>query len=154
MIRLIGIINLNTNFSMKKVFLILILANFQLSVFNSFGQDEDYLKKIFPVADEHLKNGKIDLALKNFLELEKLYPDNAHVKYKIGMCYFTTTNRKSLAIPYFRAASKIFQKNIPKATINSNKPRPMPFINLPEPITLSLKLTVQLHNIKIQTISS
>jgi len=140
MIRLIGIKNLNTNFSMKKVFLILILANFQLSVFNSFGQDEDYLKKIFPVADEHLKNGKIDLALKNFLELEKLYPDNAHVKYKIGMCYFSTTNRKSLAIPYFKAASKDISKEYAEGNYKQQQAPPDAIYKLARTYHLEFKV--------------
>lgn len=123
MIRLIGNKNLNTNFSMKKVFLICILCSV-FSSLHSLAQGEDYLKKIFPVAEQHLAAGKIDLALKNFLELEKLYPENAHVQYKIGMCYFSTTNRKNLAIPYFKAATKSISKEFAEGTYKETQAPP------------------------------
>ncbi len=101
---------------MKKVFLILLIAIQHCSVISSYAQGEDYLKKTYPVAEQHLAAGKIDLALKNFLDLEKLYPDNAHIKYKVGLCYFLTTNRKVLAIPYFKAAAKNISKEFEEGT--------------------------------------
>ena len=46
------------------------------------------------------------------LELGKLYPDNAHIKYKIGLCYLATTRQKSEAIPYLKSASKNLTKEV------------------------------------------
>lgn len=109
---------------MKKVVLISIFAIVQWCSFNAFSQDVDHLKKVFPIAEQHLNNGKIDLALKNFLELEKLYPDNAHVKYKVGLCYFSTTNRKQLAIPYFQTASKNISQEFAEGNYKEEKAPP------------------------------
>lgn len=147
MISLIGIKNLNTNFSMKKVFLICILCSV-FGTLHSFAQGEDYLKKIFPVAEQHLAAGKIDLALKNFLELEKLYPENAHVKYKIGMCYFSTTNRKSLAIPYFKAASKNISKEFAEGTFKETLAPPDAIYKLAKTYHLDFKVDSAIREYK------
>jgi len=109
---------------MKKVLLILLILNSPFLILNSFSQDEDYLKKIYPVANQHLKEGKIDLALKNFLELGKLYPQNAHIKYKIGQCYLATTSRKSESIPYLKAASKNISKEFEEGSMKSEQAPP------------------------------
>lgn len=111
---------------MKKVFLFLFFAivNYQLSIINCYAQGDDQLKKVFPIAEQHLSNGKIDLALKNFLELEKLYPENAHIKYKIGLCYLATASRKSLSIPYLKAASKNISKEFEEGSLKSEQAPP------------------------------
>lgn len=103
------VLNLNLNFCMKKVFLFILIHHLFIIPF-SRAQSDEQLKKIFPVADQHLANGKIELALKNFLELEKAYPDNANIKYKIGLCYLATATQKAKAIPYLKAASKNISK--------------------------------------------
>lgn len=72
---------------------------------------EDYLKKIYPVANEHLAKGRIDLALKNFKGLDEILKDNANVKYKVGRCYLETNTQQSLAIPYLEQAARFTDKS-------------------------------------------
>lgn len=132
---------------MKKVFLICIVCSV-ISSRHSFAQGEDYLKKIFPVAEQHLAAGKIDLALKNFLELEKLYPENAHVKYKIGMCYFSTTNRKALSIPYFKAASKNISKEFAEGTYKDEQAPPDAIYKLAKAYHLEFKVDSAIREYK------
>lgn len=91
------------------------LAALLLLGFSAFSQKymedkEDYLKKIYPVANEHLAKGRIDLALKNFKGLDDILKDNANVKYKVGRCYLETNTQQPLAIPYLEQAARFVNK--------------------------------------------
>jgi tetratricopeptide (TPR) repeat protein len=125
---------------MKKVLHILFFCFGHIAIISSYAQGEDNLKKIFPVAEQHLAAGKIDMALKNFLELEKLYPDNAHVKYKIGLCYLATTNRRSLAISYFKAASKNISIEFEEGTYKDEKAPPDAIYKLAKSYHIEFKI--------------
>lgn len=68
-------------------------------------------KRVYPVADEQLESGRAQRALKNFLGLSAIQPDNAHINYKVGRCYLLINGQKSEAVPYLeKAVSKASAK--------------------------------------------
>lgn len=61
-------------------------------------------KRVYPVADEQLESGRAERALKNFLGLNAIQPDNAQINYKVGRCYLLINGQKNEAVPYLEKA--------------------------------------------------
>lgn len=93
---------------MKQLVTLVALVFLGLSAFSQkYSEDrEDFLKKVYPVANEHLANGRIEIALRNFKELDEMFKDNANLKYKVGRCYLETNTQQAMAIPYLEQAAK------------------------------------------------
>lgn len=64
------------------------------------------IKKKISKADIHIKNGDYNNALSNLKEAVQLFPNNAEVHFKMGLCYFNLNN-DSIALVEFENAFKI-----------------------------------------------
>ena len=63
-----------------------------------------HFKRVYPVANEQLETGKANRAVKNFLDLQELDPQNSHINYKVGRTYLLLNGKKSEAVPYLEKA--------------------------------------------------
>jgi len=63
-----------------------------------------HFKRVYPVANEQLNSGNPQRALKNFLDLLELDPQNAHINYKVGRAYLLINGQKEKAVPYLEKA--------------------------------------------------
>ncbi len=78
---------------------------------NVFGQKDSYFKRVFVDAEYYLLYEEYRDALPLYLEIQKSYPNNANIDYRIGQCYLNIPTEKNKSIPYFeRAISKITDK--------------------------------------------
>lgn len=59
-----------------------------------------HFKRVYPVANEQLGENKANRAIKNFLDLLEIDPQNSHISYKVGRCYLLLNGKKSEAVPY------------------------------------------------------
>ncbi len=83
-------------------FLIILL----LSVYHGFSQYSPKNNSTKLDADYYLMIREYDKALKLYLSVLKSEPQNADMKYKIGICYLNTENERKNAIPYLEEAVK------------------------------------------------
>lgn len=74
----------------------------------AFGQKGkvEHFKRVYPVANQQLEDGRAQRALKNFLNLVEIEPENAHLNYKVGRSYLLVNGEKSNAIGYLEKAVK------------------------------------------------
>ena len=93
---------------MKKVLPLFLIAiiSYLAATISCFAQNDEQLKNLFPLGEQQLASNKVQLALGTFQDLEKLYPANAHIQYKLGLCFLATSSRKSEAIPHLIKATK------------------------------------------------
>jgi tetratricopeptide (TPR) repeat protein len=102
---------------------ILTLLTLALIIINAAGQT---LPKNDPLkldADYYLMDKDFKKALTNYLNVIKSEPENADIKYKIGICYMNSENEKNLAIPYLEEASqKVSEKYNPSSFKETNAP--------------------------------
>ncbi len=88
---------------------LLILA-FALCLFGSdaFAQRKvdkaSHFKRVYPAANEQLESGKPMRAVKNFLDLLEIDPQNSHINYKVGRTYLLINGQKNKAVPYLEKA--------------------------------------------------
>lgn len=76
---------------------------------NTESSNQDNLQEIKTKkskADIHIKNGDYNNALFNLKDLRQLLPNNAEVRFKMGLCYFNLKN-DSIALVEFENAFKI-----------------------------------------------
>ncbi|MCK5823122.1 MAG: OmpA family protein [Bacteroidales bacterium] len=102
---------------MKKILIILITSILLLSIkIQIFAQESDInTHKLLKTATKLFNNEEYSEALKIFLQLDSLIPDDNVIKYKVGACYLNSKNNKTNAIPYLEAASR--DKNIEEPKI-------------------------------------
>ena len=87
----------------------LFFSLFLLVIINcqSWSQDMKVFRGMFREAEAILLYLNEDReALKLFLELDKMDPGNAHINYKIGLCYIHIQGEKDKSIPYFLKATE------------------------------------------------
>jgi len=101
----------------KKTLITLISLTLLLSInIRTFAQNSDInTHKLLKTATRLFNNEEYDKALKIFLQLDSLIPNDNVIKYKVGACYLNTKNNKINAIPYLEVASK--DKNIEEPKI-------------------------------------
>jgi tetratricopeptide (TPR) repeat protein len=105
---------------MKKALVILVLSGLFLSGHGQTLPKNDPLKLD---ADYYLMDKDFKKALNNYLTVLKTEPDNADVKYKIGICYLNSENEKAKAIPYLQEASlKVSEKYNSSSFKETNAP--------------------------------
>ena len=63
-----------------------------------------HFKRIYPVANEQLESKRAARAVKNFLDLQELDPQNAHINYKVGRSYLLLNGQKQEAVGYLEKA--------------------------------------------------
>ena len=81
-----------------------ILVSFLLTLpLNS--QDWGRINELTYDAEYFFMTKQYDKAIKAYLQILKQLPDNANIKYKLGVCYLNTNAEKEKAIPYFNEAS-------------------------------------------------
>ncbi|MBE9469415.1 MAG: PD40 domain-containing protein [Bacteroidetes bacterium] len=93
---------------MKKI-LIIIISSILLSSIKvqTFAQNSDInTHKLLKTARKLFNDEKYSEALKNFLQLDSLIPNDNVIKYKVGACYLNSKHKKTNAIPYLEAVSK------------------------------------------------
>jgi len=84
---------------------------FTFLAFNVFGQKDSYYKRVFVDAEYYLLYEEYRDALPLYLEIQRSYPENLNIYYRIGQCYLNIPTEKSKSIPYFeRAVTKISDK--------------------------------------------
>jgi len=91
----------------------LVLFNlfFIFLIINVFGQKDSYYKRVFVDAEYYLLYEEFRDALPLYLEIQKSYPENANIYYRIGQCYLNIPTEKNKSIPYFeKAITKISDK--------------------------------------------
>ncbi len=64
----------------------------------------DHFKRVYPIANQQLVEGKVERAIKNFLDLQELDPENAHINYKLGRCFLLFNGKKNEAVPHLEKA--------------------------------------------------
>jgi tetratricopeptide (TPR) repeat protein len=105
---------------MKKALVILVLSGLFLSGHGQTLPKNDPLKLD---ADYYLMDKDFKKALNNYLTVLKTEPDNADVKYKIGICYLNSENEKAKSIPYLQEASlKVSKKYNSSSFKETNAP--------------------------------
>ena len=84
---------------------LVVCLSFSSSVYSQRNVDKKaHFKRVYPVADEQLENKKAMRAVKNFLDLLELDPNNAHINYKVGRAYLLINGEKSKSVPYLEKA--------------------------------------------------
>lgn len=84
---------------------LVVCLSFSSSVYSQRNVDKKaHFKRVYPVADEQLENKKAMRAVKNFLDLLELDPNNAHINYKVGRAYLIINGEKSKSVPYLEKA--------------------------------------------------
>ncbi len=74
-------------------------------------------------ADYYVMMQEYDRALKLYLNILESEPENASIKYKIGICYLNSENEKEAAIQYLEEASqKVSEKYNPNSFKEMNAP--------------------------------
>lgn len=78
---------------------------------NLFGQKDSYFKRVFVDAEYYLLYEEYRDALPLYLEIQRSYPENANIQYRIGQCYLNIPTEKNKSIPYLeKAIAKINDK--------------------------------------------
>lgn len=85
---------------------------------NALTQPEGNFRDLFLYAESEFLFEEYAEALPNYLRLNKQYPDNDNINYKIGVCYLNDTYEKDKAIGYLE---KAVQNINPKFKENSFK---------------------------------
>ncbi len=105
---------------MNRVFIFLLLAMPLVHLRAQTLARNDQLK--FD-ADYYLMEKDFDKAGKNYLTVLKSEPENADMKYKLGICYLNSENEKAKAIPYLEeAVQKVSEKYNPNSFKETNAP--------------------------------
>ena len=105
---------------MKKALLLLMLAVLTCPVRTQTLPKNDPLK--FD-ADYYLMEKDFTKALSTYMNILKSEPENADIKYKVGICYLNSEDEKNKAIPYLEeAARKISEKYNPSSFKESDAP--------------------------------
>lgn len=73
-------------------------------VVSVFGQKDSYFKRVFVDAEYYLLYEEYREALPLYLEIHKVFPDNANISFRIGQCYLNIPTEKSKSIPFFEKA--------------------------------------------------
>ncbi len=75
------------------------------SFFNTLSQDNKIFKALFKEAESILLYLNEDEdALERFLQLEKMEPENAHIQFKIGICYLHIPGQKHKSVKHLEFA--------------------------------------------------
>ncbi len=88
-----------------KIFYTIILV-FSILIANSQDIVDNEFVRLFKKADGFLYNDNYNDAIPILKELEKLQPENANVKFLLGLCYLNLPFEKYKAINYFEEAKK------------------------------------------------
>lgn len=83
---------------------ILFLGFLFLLVFSAFGQKDSYFKRVFVDAEYYLLYEEYRDALPLYQEIQKSYPNNANIAFRIGQCYLNIPSEKNKSIQYFEKA--------------------------------------------------
>lgn len=74
-------------------------------------------------ADYYLMEKEFSKARNNYLTILKSEPENADMKYKLGICYLNSENEKAKAIPYLEeAVQKVSEKYNPSSFKETSAP--------------------------------
>ena len=94
---------------MKKAFSFLVVMTFLLMAGSLKAQDNKFkgdFKTRYVQADNYMNEQNYEAALKIFLSLDSIVPNNANLLFNIGLCYLNIPYNKSKSVPYFIRASK------------------------------------------------
>lgn len=69
------------------------------------GQNWGRINELTYDAEYFYMTGQYDKAIKAYSQILEQIPDNANIKFKLGVCYLNTDTEKEKAIPYFNEAS-------------------------------------------------
>jgi hypothetical protein len=75
------------------------------------GQNWGRINELTYDAEYFYMAGQYDKAIKAYSQILEQIPDNANIKYKLGVCYLNTETEKDKAIPYFTEAAAHISKD-------------------------------------------
>ncbi|MBN2613140.1 MAG: PD40 domain-containing protein [Bacteroidales bacterium] len=75
------------------------------------AQDWARINQLSFDADYFFMTRQYDKAIKSYEQILKQLPDNANIKYKLGVCYLNTDTEKDKAIQYFNEAATNISKD-------------------------------------------
>jgi len=104
---------------MRRVVLFIFIT--VLLTINVFGQKDSYFKRVFVDAEYYLLYEEYRDALPLYLEIQKTYPENANIYYRIGQCYLNIPTEKNKSIPFFEKAIKQIAEKYREGYFNENK---------------------------------
>jgi hypothetical protein len=104
---------------MRRVTIFIFILSF-LQV-NVFGQKDSYFKRVFVDAEYYLLYEEYRDALPLYLEIQKSYPDNFNIYFRIGQCYLNIPTEKNKSIPFFEVAVKQISEKYREGYFNENK---------------------------------
>ena len=102
----------------KHLYLIVVLFLFTASV---NAQRASYLKRVFIDAEYYLLYEDFSDALPLYQELCNVYPDNANICYRIGLCYLNIPGDKKKSIPYFERAKQFISQDYKEGHFTEEK---------------------------------
>jgi tetratricopeptide (TPR) repeat protein len=89
---------------MRRIIVILIIIAF--SPLSLIAQDIKSYQDTFNEAEYFFMNGDYTDAISYYQQIAEKFPDNANLKYRIGVCYLNISGKKNLSIDFLEAASK------------------------------------------------
>ena len=92
--------------NIKFIILIVALFSFGTSLAQMDKKTHKIFKERFFAAGEFWLSDNYAKALPIYVEMERMDPDNAHINWKIGVCYLNSSSEKSKSIPYLEIATK------------------------------------------------
>jgi hypothetical protein len=110
---------------MKRLYTLAISIFITLHLFAQKGDNKEGIRSLFTEANLMMHEHYNDSALKTFLILYKMDPENANFCYFIGQLYLETPAHKADALPYLeKAASHVVTKYLPDDPYEKSAPAP------------------------------
>jgi len=94
---------------MRKYILLFLL--FLISISFCYPQYDSKFKKLYKTGQGFRDAGNYAEALRYFIKLDSIAPDNSNINFNVGVCYINTTYEKVRSIPYLEIAIKNVSKN-------------------------------------------
>ncbi len=102
-------ITYNQTITMKKLIIIFLLSTLLTNLTAlAKGKEKDQFEKYMKEGNDDLYDrlGEYEEALASFIKAYNIYPNDAEVNFKIGLCHLNSINR-SEALPYLQKAHEI-----------------------------------------------
>jgi len=118
----------------------------------SRSQDMKLFRNLFREAESILLYlDREEEALELFLELDRMDPGNAHIQYKIGLCYLHIQGEKEKAIPFLLKATEFISKDfIPSYKERNAPPDALFYLALAYHVNNDLDHAIDAYNLFIE----
>lgn len=130
---------------------ILVMSLFVWTFFNNnlCSQSRLELRNIFFDAESWILFEDYKEALPLYLALNRAFPDNANIKYRLGQCYINTPGEKEKAISFLESAVKDINPDYKKGRFNETCAPPDAFFHLAHAYLINNRLDKALETYNI-----